>query len=518
MSTVPPRWVVVDDTDVNIQYSGDGRDWVQNQGSRDDVGNFGPPYKDTLHGTIMNASLSYSFSGTQVQIFGSNNPRNDSGVIDPTWECFVDNVRVPPSDPFQFQENNWGFCGKGQLSDGPHVITVNVTVMKAQTFWFDSLQYVPSPSLALDQAAVLLDSFDPLLQYGPGWGALGGGANMTGQTNSIANIDFVGVSVSWYGFIPTELPHPATTASYAIDGGAPTSFVLRGLPASSATIYNQKFFETPTLTAGHHQLVVTYHGTSQTTPLTLDYLIIQNGTIPSSNTTTPGTSPSGDSHGSGPVKKSNNTAAIVGGIIGGLVLIAIAIAAYLYLRRREKKLNERAPVDEPAPAFVEPFHYTPVRSSVPQLQDTKSSAPVTLSYQGHSPQFSTSTFPTNTHHGSMPSFSNTELQSAIAPSSSSGTSYPSNANTYGNRTTASQSNQGYLSPTTPLSPMSDKARREAEATANVLRSQTSQPASGPSLAEDSSSRVMMHEDSGFRMPPTRERTSVVEVPPMYTPG
>ncbi|KDR73719.1 hypothetical protein GALMADRAFT_212537 [Galerina marginata CBS 339.88] len=443
MSTAPQRWVVVDDMDLNIQYSGDGRDWVLDQGSRDDVGNFGPSYKSTLHGTTMPVSLILSL------VYGPNNPRNDSGVIDPTWECFVDNVRVPPTAPFQFSENNQEFCDQDHLYDGPHVITVNATVMRAQTFWFDSFRYVPSPSLALDQAAVLLDSFNPLLQYGPGWGTLGDGANQTGQTNTIANMDFVGVSVSWYGLIPTEFAHAATMASYAIDRGGPTSFVLRGLSAdSSPTNYNQKFFETPTLTAGHHQLVVTYHGTSQTTPLTLDYLIIQNGTITSSNTTTPGTSPSGNSHGSDPVKKSSNTAAIVG--------VLIAIAAYLYLRRREKKLNEGAHVGEPASGFIEPFHYIPVSSSVAQFQNTEPPAPVALSYQGRSPEFSTS----NTRHSS---------------------------------------------------------RREGEAIANILRSQMSQPTLSPSFAENSSPRVMMHEDSGFRIP-TGGPASIVEVPPMYTPG
>jgi len=54
------RWVVVDDTDANIAYTGP---WFQDQGSQDTAGNFGPTYKSTLHGANDNASLSFAFSG-----------------------------------------------------------------------------------------------------------------------------------------------------------------------------------------------------------------------------------------------------------------------------------------------------------------------------------------------------------------------------------------------------------------------------------------------------------------------
>lgn len=60
MSTVAPRWVIVDDVDSQIQYTGP---WFADQGSRDSVGNFGPPYQSTMHGTTSNASLSFAFNG-----------------------------------------------------------------------------------------------------------------------------------------------------------------------------------------------------------------------------------------------------------------------------------------------------------------------------------------------------------------------------------------------------------------------------------------------------------------------
>jgi len=54
------RWVVVDDTDADIAYTGP---WFQDQGSQDTAGNFGPTYKSTLHGANDNASLSFAFNG-----------------------------------------------------------------------------------------------------------------------------------------------------------------------------------------------------------------------------------------------------------------------------------------------------------------------------------------------------------------------------------------------------------------------------------------------------------------------
>jgi len=56
------RWIIVDDTDLNIQYAGL---WFQTRGSLDNLGTFGPPFESTLHGVNLNASLTYAFSGEQ---------------------------------------------------------------------------------------------------------------------------------------------------------------------------------------------------------------------------------------------------------------------------------------------------------------------------------------------------------------------------------------------------------------------------------------------------------------------
>jgi hypothetical protein len=124
---------------------------------------------------------------------GSNNILNSSGVLDPTWDCFVDDISIGPTTPFAFGENNWVFCNQPNLVDGPHILTVNATVLKNQTFWFDNIQYVPSAGVPLNQATIIVDSLDSQLHYGTGWGALGGDANMTTVAGSIFTFDFIGM-------------------------------------------------------------------------------------------------------------------------------------------------------------------------------------------------------------------------------------------------------------------------------------------------------------------------------------
>ena len=63
------RWVLVDDSDSGISYDGAG--WFQDKGSLDGLGNFGPPYLSTLHGTQSAGSFSYTFTGKFYIIFFS---------------------------------------------------------------------------------------------------------------------------------------------------------------------------------------------------------------------------------------------------------------------------------------------------------------------------------------------------------------------------------------------------------------------------------------------------------------
>jgi hypothetical protein len=57
-----------------------------------------------------------------------------------------------------------------QFQDGPHLLTVNVTVSNQQTFWFDQIQYyAPFARVSLNQSLLRIDSRDSEIQYSNGW-------------------------------------------------------------------------------------------------------------------------------------------------------------------------------------------------------------------------------------------------------------------------------------------------------------------------------------------------------------
>ena len=65
--------------------------------------------------------------GTIIIITGTNPFTNLSGVTNPSRQCVVDGVSVP-SAAVSVPENRLLFCEKDGLSDGLHVVNVNVSV------------------------------------------------------------------------------------------------------------------------------------------------------------------------------------------------------------------------------------------------------------------------------------------------------------------------------------------------------------------------------------------------------
>lgn len=124
---------------------------------------------------------------------GTNRIRNNSGVINPQWSCYVDGVGIYSGSPFPYPENNWAFCSSYSLDDGPHTITVNITVTTGQTFWFDRIDYLPSTSVSLANKTIMLTSVDPAIQYGAGWHAYEEIGNWTQTQGAFLALDFYGM-------------------------------------------------------------------------------------------------------------------------------------------------------------------------------------------------------------------------------------------------------------------------------------------------------------------------------------
>jgi len=211
MATLSRRQIVVDDTDPRIQYA--GQVWFQDGEGQDHLGNFGPVFNHTQHGTNSSTSFLFSFEGTifppvilasfrvihflagsSITVFGTSllKPASTTTGYDPTWECFVDGVSIGSTKPFTSPENNWRLCDQPTLKDGPHVLMVNVTT-SGQTFWLDYIWYTPSSSSSKDVANIVVNHFDPDIVYGSGWRSLGGSANMTTVFGSQLRFNFTGM-------------------------------------------------------------------------------------------------------------------------------------------------------------------------------------------------------------------------------------------------------------------------------------------------------------------------------------
>ncbi|KAF9439547.1 hypothetical protein P691DRAFT_690437, partial [Macrolepiota fuliginosa MF-IS2] len=133
--------------------------------------------------------------GTAVGVSGSNIDQNTTHP-DPTFECFVDDVSIGRTSPFQFAENNWPFCNKDGLPDGLHKLRIDVTVMSPDhTFWLDQIKYNPSSAVPLDNKVIWLGNTDPAIAYDLHWGEWPGGlGNITMRNNSVALVQFIGMS------------------------------------------------------------------------------------------------------------------------------------------------------------------------------------------------------------------------------------------------------------------------------------------------------------------------------------
>ncbi|KAF7358204.1 hypothetical protein MVEN_00868900 [Mycena venus] len=361
-ATTPPRQRVIDDTDPAIQYGPNG--WFVADPSTLNVGNFGPIYQDTSHATTSTSNLTFPFNGTAISVFGTIIVKTVNNVTDPTWDCFVDEIQISnPQPTFQFPENNWLLCEQPQIAPGSHNLTIQVQ-SKGQAFYLDYLTYTPLPDASFDTAVLIYPNTDPAVSFGSGWSNIGDLENATNVFGSDISLFFHGTSVSPYAFVPTELPHNATWATYTIDNGSPVNFTLNGLSSpQSPTEYFVPLFATPTIPSGPHNLVITYGGDSHHTPLVIQRFYVTNTTSAAADSPGSSSSPSSSSPSPSPSSKSTKGApagAIAGGIIGGIVVLALLAALAFFCQRRRRRRD-------PDPTSANPYPMSMADAAAPPL-------------------------------------------------------------------------------------------------------------------------------------------------------
>ncbi|KAF8188033.1 hypothetical protein BJ912DRAFT_968977 [Pholiota molesta] len=261
--------IQVDDTDPGISYTGD---WIADTGSLDNLGNFGAPMMSTSHYIKGTGSFSYTFSGTYVGVFGSSVDGSN-----PSRTCTVDGATIP-NNQITAPVNGIMHCQVFNLVDGKHTLVVTVSSPNPNGYWFDSLLYIPSASVSRANAMEMVQFDDPSFSFGAQFTKTGFGMSTTTNGASMS-FQFTGRVATWMGYYQEGQTSSATTATYTVDGGSPFSFDLMAIPtALVGGDSNERFFTTGVLSQGAHTIRVTYNGNSGTTPLAIYSMIVQSGT------------------------------------------------------------------------------------------------------------------------------------------------------------------------------------------------------------------------------------------------
>ncbi|KAF8196030.1 hypothetical protein BJ912DRAFT_124430 [Pholiota molesta] len=395
------QWIRADDFDSRIAYSSTGWLALQLSGMATtdyDFFNLQDAFLGTAHVVIgtdssTQSDFSFAFNGTGVAVYGMFYALSsvclqnctDADIIPLSWACFVDGVSIPSNQPFGHFP--WqSYCEKDDLSDGPHVISAqifhrNVSVSVASGFYLDFIQYISSPSSLstdLDHGYLTIDSTDPQLSFANDWQTLGS-AKMT-QDEYVFFVEFTGIWLAWYSLSPYAISildppllkiwnstSEGVPCNYKIDGGNPISFTIsiEGSDAVNPKTYNNVILQTPTLSAGKHNLSVSatnFNGLGGY-PITLDYLIVQQAPIADTaapTSTSPLTSPLTTQVDISTHSHHMNVGAVAGGAIGGtLLMIALIISLVMVKKRRKSCTTDGDSVLEtdPLPGTIklEPF-------------------------------------------------------------------------------------------------------------------------------------------------------------------
>ncbi|KDR79544.1 hypothetical protein GALMADRAFT_137350 [Galerina marginata CBS 339.88] len=316
------RWLITNNTDPEIKYS-DG--WFADTSVR----------PGTLHVALSASSFSYTFNGTSVvvkAIFLSDSP--------PSWECVLDSNKTWTfTSPKLNGDNRWDLCSY-PYDDGTHTVVVNVNASAASPVALDYIAYFPSSPTSPGDVYYLWN--DPDIQYGVGWSAEEQGIT-TQHLGATWNLNFIGRSVTWWGFYNNTSHRLPTTASYTIDGGTPVNFTVGDLGfAESPLSLDQIVFETQDYTLGKHQIEVIYNANdSNLAPLSFSYLTIHNVTdaVP---------------------PRTSHKARMDGAITGSCIVAVIALVLLgTFIRRRAEGSKHAAGEISEDPEVVEPFNHIP---------------------------------------------------------------------------------------------------------------------------------------------------------------
>lgn len=302
----------------------------------------------------------------------------------------------------------------------------------------------------------------------------------------------LGASVAGLGVYDNNFAHNSSIGSYAIDGQAPVLFLIENLSSSElASLSNQVLFQTPQYPLGPHQIQLLYYGSSETAPLLMTSLLVHNQSMNLDNSSvsdltlsTTSTSVTPTSTSTIPSSRSSgkqgigSAAPIIFGLSGAFLGI-LCVLAFIYYYRWRLRSHQLASVERTANPFLTSTEIL-VCPPTKGMQHLRHDTAVSQSqHPNHSPRYgSLPNQPTRPRKGrGLPQ---TQILSSIV------------------RMRVSH----------PLTPAI-----QPPSTREIVSDLDSEP-----LRRRPSLRLLVHEDSGVRLPrPSESQVIVVEVPPTYTP-
>ncbi|KAJ7482948.1 hypothetical protein B0H11DRAFT_1807255 [Mycena galericulata] len=336
--------VIVDDHDPRVQYT-PSTGWTTK----------GKPVEymsTTTASTTPGNTATFSFEGTSLTVYGTVGPSKGQGA---TMSFSIDNelpttFTAPGSNSSTVHhEVLWD---SGTLADGNHTLLITQTSKVEQIF----LDYFLYETTSTAGQTIFVDDNDDSMKFSSNWALAPSSEELFQNTGHVCqesectlSFTFEGTSLQLYGAIPTGSDGSGFNSSVAIDEGTHVPITL-DQPEPTLT-GNFLLFTSPTeLSPGNHTMLLTTHNVDQ---FLVDYILFTSQADPStaSPARAPPISPSaaGEAGVAGVASPNHNTsksfpiAAVVGGVVGGLVFLALIFVAALLWRRRKRRLN----VDQP---------------------------------------------------------------------------------------------------------------------------------------------------------------------------
>ncbi|PVF96528.1 hypothetical protein CPB86DRAFT_860151 [Serendipita vermifera] len=378
------RKLIVDDADPAMVYSGSWTTGTTRSATTNE-------YNVTYHlPGAQGDSVLFTFEGTGVDVYATLNSPATIGTLGPLFT-------IDDGTPVRFNETGDIHTASPtnpashvlvmrfySLSQGQH--TLNITfdrfALTRPFFYFDFVVVTTNDMNA--SGYVIVDDKDPSISYTGDWRQ--SPQNTTDYERSMmytpagindlsASFTFTGTEVTVFGAMPGIYPY-TLNVGFTIDGVEQSA---RNIDTANIDVMrHSRFLLTTGLEAKEHTLVITQRSTD--VMFYLDYItykastVEQNadpGSTPSAQTTSTSqtgsrsrsTSPSssGTQVTSGPrdastPQKKTDTGLIVGGVIGGVALIAIALIVLFLLRRKRQPREKRA---DQAPRMKDAHGVTP---------------------------------------------------------------------------------------------------------------------------------------------------------------